>query len=183
MHGVTVKGSGYATGIQHVNSVSFNDVKVIGEMCLYGEAATFTNCKFELNNQYIWTYGCNNTTFEKCTFNTNGKAILVYNEGAGACNVVVKNCTFNATAGAKAGAIANQNCAAIEIDNFQSSGVGVAHNVTASNNTVNNNFSGEWRIKNFVDGAAVTVNGVAYETIAIDGKAMTIDADKNVTVM
>jgi hypothetical protein len=152
-------------------------------MCLYGEAVTFNNCEFELNNQYIWTYGCKNTSFNNCVFNTNGKAILVYNEGAGATNVTVKGCTFNASAGAKAGAIANQFCAAIEIDNFQNSGVGAAHTVTATDNTVGANFSGEWRIKNFVAGNAITVNGVNYEQIAIDGKLMTIDADKNVTVL
>ena len=179
--GVTVKGSGYATGVQHVNTVTYNNVKVIGEMCLYGENVVFNNCEFELNNQYIWTYGCKKSTFENCVFNTNGKAILVYNEGAGACEVAVKGCTFNASAGAKAGAIANQNCAAIEIDNFQSSGVGVAHKVTATENVVDDNFSGEWRIKNFVAGNAINVNGVDYTQIALDGELMTIDADKNVS--
>ena len=94
----------------------------------------------------------------------------------------MKNCTFNATAGAKAGAIANQNCAAIEIDNFQNSGTGAAHILITEGNTYSENFSGEWRIKNFVAGNAVTVNGAEYTTIAIDGKTMTIDADKNVTV-
>ena len=180
--GVTVKGSGYATGVQHVNTVTYKNVTVIGEMCLYGENASFTNCTFELTNQYIWVYGCKVASFDKCTFNTNGKAILVYNEGAGANDVTVRNCTFNATAGAKAGAIANQNCAAIEIDNFQSSGVGVAHKVTTSNNTVATNFSGEWRIKNYVNGNPINVNGVDYTSLAIDGKLMTIDGDKNVTV-
>ena len=184
LEGITVKGSGYATGVQHVNTVTYNNVKVVGEMCLYGEAVTFNNCEFELaNGQYIWTYGCKNSTFNNCVFNTVGKAILVYNEGAGATKVTVEGCTFNATAGAKAGAIANQNCAAIEIDNFQSSGVGVAHNITASNNTVGENFSGVWRIKNYVAGEDITVNGTAYTQIAIDGKLMTIDASKNVTVL
>ena len=184
LEGITVKGSGYATGVQHVNTVTYNNVKVEGEMCLYGEAVTFNNCEFELaNGQYIWTYGCKNSTFNNCVFNTVGKAILVYNEGAGATNVTVKGCTFNASAGAKAGAIKNQNCAAIEIDNFQNSGVGVAHNVTASENTVGANFSGEWRIKNFLAGDAINVNGTAYTQIAIDGQLMTIDADKNVTVL
>ena len=181
--GVTLKGSGYATGVQHVNNVTYKGVKVIGEMCLYGEQVVFNNSTFELNNQYVWTYGVKNAEFNGCTFNTNGKAILVYNEGAGATNVAVEGCIFNATAGAKAGAIANQNCAAIEIDNYQSSGVGVAHNVTASNNTYSDNFSGEWRIKNFVAGNPINVNGVEYTSIAVDGKLMTIDADKNVTVL
>ena len=183
LQGVTVKASGTYTGIQHVNTVTYNNVKVIGEMCLYGEKVAFNNCEFELNNQYIWTYGAKNAEFNGCEFNTNGKAILVYNEGSGATNVVVKGCKFNATAGAKAGAIANQNCAAIEIDNFQNSGKGVAHKVTATGNTVGANFSGEWRIKNYVAGNPVTVNGVDYTQIAIDGKLMTIDANKNVTVL
>ena len=180
--GVTVKGSGYATGIQHVNTVTYNDAKIVGEMCLYGERVVFNDCTFELNSQYIWTYGAKNSVFNRCVFNTNGKAILVYNEGAGGCNVEVKECVFNASAGAKAGAIANQNCAAIEIDNFQNSGVGAAHKVTTSNNQYESNFSGEWRIKNFVAGNTVTVNNVEYSSIAIDGKTMTIDSNKNVTV-
>lgn len=183
LDGVTVKGSGYATGVQHVNTVTYKNATIVGEMCLYGEENTFEDCTFELNNQYIWVYGSKVAVFTGCTFNTNGKAILVYNEGAGATKVTVKGCTFNATAGAKAGAIANQNCAAIEIDNFQSSGVGVAHEVITSENTFANHFSGEWRIKNFVAGNAITVNGTAYEQIAVDGKLMTIDASKNVTVL
>ena len=88
LEGITVNGSGFATGVQHVNTVTYNNVKVVGEMCLYGEAVTFNNCEFELaNGQYIWTYGCKNSTFNNCVFNTAGKAILVYNEGAGATNV------------------------------------------------------------------------------------------------
>ena len=185
LNGVTVQGSGYSTGVQHVNTVTYNDVKVIGEMCLYGEKVVFNGCTFELaSGQYIWTYGAKEVEFIGCTFNTAGKAILVYNEGAGASKVTVKGCTFNATASAKAGAIANQNCAAIEIDNFQSLGVGAAHEVITENNTnISENFSGEWRIKNFVAGNPVTVNGVEYTQIALNGKLMTIDADKNVTVL
>ena len=181
-NGVTIKGSGYATGVQHVNTVTYNDATIIGEMCLYGEKVVFNSCTFELNGQYIWTYGAKEVEFINCTFNTTGKAILIYNEGAGASKVTVKGCTFNATAGAKAGAIANQNCAAIEIDNHQNSGTGTAHVLVTEGNTYSDFFSGEWRIKNFVSGNAVTVNGVEYTSIAIDGKTMTIDANKNVTV-
>ena len=181
-NGVTIKGSGYSTGVQHVNTVTYNDATIVGEMCLYGEKVVFNNCTFELNGQYIWTYGAKEVEFNNCTFNTTGKAILIYNEGAGASKVTVKGCTFNATAGAKAGAIANQNCAAIEIDNHQNSGIGTAHVLITEGNTYSENFSGEWRIKNFVSGNAVTVNGVSYSQIAIDGKLMTIDASKNVTV-
>ena len=182
LHGVTIKAGQYK-GFQHSGVVTYNNVTVDGQLHCYGEKNIFNNCTFELNNSYVWTYGSKEVVFEGCTFNTNGKAILVYNEGAGATKVAVNNCTFNATAKGYAGAIANQSCAAIEIDNFQTSGVGVAHNITASNNTVGENFSGEWRLKNYVGGAAVTVNGTAYTQIAIDGKLMTIDASKNVTVL
>ena len=178
-NGVTVKGSGYSTGVQHVDTVTYNNATIVGEMCLYGEKVVFNNCTFELaKGQYIWTYSAKEVEFNNCTFNTAGKAILVYNEGAGASKVTVKGCTFNATAGDKAGAIANQNCAAIEIDNY----AGMAHTVITEGNTYSSNFSGEWRIKNFVAGNAITVNGTAYEQIAVDGKLMTIDASKNVTV-
>jgi len=183
LNGVTIKGNGYSTGIQHVDTVTYNDVTIIGEMCLYGEKVVFNNCAFELNGQYIWTYGAKEVEFNNCTFNTTGKAILIYNEGAGSSKVTVKGCTFNATAGAKAGAIANQNCAAIEIDNFQSSGTGAAHVLITEGNTYSDNFSGEWRIKNFVSGNPITVNGAEYTQIAIDGKLMTIDGNKNVTVL
>lgn len=184
LNGVTVKGSGYSTGVQHVNTVTYNDVKVIGEMCLYGDKVVFNGCTFELaSGQYIWTYGAKEVEFNNCTFNTNGKAILVYNEGAGASNVTVNGCTFNATEGAKAGDIANQNCAAIEISNFQTSGNGAAHVVTTTGNKWNDNFSGEWRIKKFIPEDPVTVNGVKYSQIAVDGKLMDIDENKNVTVL
>ena len=92
--------------------------------------------------------------------------------------VTVKNCVFNSTQGAKAGAIANQNCAAIEIHNY---GNGV--NLVTEGNTYDTNFSGEWRIKTYETGKTqVFVNGTEYKQIAVDGKLMTIDADRNVTV-
>ena len=174
-------GSDYAA--LYTPNVTYTDCTFVGPMRVGRDGAKFINCTFTgLGNDYVWTYG-NDVTFENCTFNTDGKAILIYNEGTGANDVVVEGCTFNASAGAKAGAIANQNCAAIEIDNYQSAGVGAAHKLTAEGNTFGANFSGVWRIKNFVAGNAITVNGVAYTQIAVDGKLMTIDASNNVTVL
>ena len=178
LEGVTIT-AGLYKGFQHSGVVTYNNVTIKGQLNCYGKEDIFNGCTFELDNAYVWTYGSDKTVFNNCTFNTNGKAILIYNEGAGACDVEVKNCTFNATVGAKAGAIANQNCAAIEIDNFKK----MAHKLTTSGNTINGDFSGEWRIKSYVEGAPVTVNGVEYTYIALDGKKMTIDGDKNVTVV
>ena len=187
--GVTVKGSGYATGVQHVNTVTYNNVTIDGEMCLYGAKNVFNNCTFNLAaNQYIWTYGSDVTEFNNCTFNTAGKAILVYNEGDGACEVKVDGCKFYASAAGYAGDIKNQACAAVEINNFQNptgTNNGAAHKVTYTNTNQydNTKFSGGWRIKNYEAGNPITVNGVEYTQIAIDGKLMTIDAEKNVSVL
>ena len=178
LEGVTITAGSYK-GFQHSGVVTYNNVTIQGQLNCYGKEDIFNGCTFDLDNTYVWTYGSKKTVFNKCTFNTTGKAILIYNEGAGACNVEVTNCTFNAIAGAKAGAIANQNCAAIEIDNYAK----MAHKLTTSGNTVDDEFSGEWRIKSYVEGAPVTVNGVEYTYIAVDGKKMTIDGDKNVTVV
>ena len=55
--------------------------------------------------------------------------------------------------------------------------------LTTSGNTIDSDFSGEWRIKTYYAGReAVTVNGTTYTTLALDGHTMTIDASKNVTV-
>ena len=184
--GVTIKtGTGKANGngsdyaALYSPNVTYKNCTFVGPMRVGRDGAKFINCTFtELGNDYIWTYG-NDVTFENCTFNTDGKAILVYNDGGNeVANVSVKGCKFVSTQGAKAGAIANQNCAAIEIDNY---GNGV--NLTTEGNTYDSNFSGEWRIKTYkTGGTQIFVNGTEYTTIAIDGKTMTIDANKNVTV-
>ena len=135
------------------------------------DGAKFINCTFtELGNDYVWTYG-NDCEFIGCTFNTDGKAILIYSDGGNEVSkVTVKDCVFNSTTGAKASAIANQNCAAIEIHNY---GNGV--NLTTSGNTYDSNFSGEWRIKQYENnGTTVTVNGKTYTQTALDGKLMTV---------
>ncbi len=173
----TTFGSDYAA--LYSKNVSYTDCVFSGPMRVGRDGAKFINCTFtELGNDYVWTYG-NDVTFEGCTFNTDGKAILIYSDGGSEVSqVTVKNCVFNSTTGAKASAIANQNCAAIEIHNY---GNGV--NLVTEGNTYDTNFSGEWRIKAYESGRPdIIVNGKEYTTIAIDGKIMTIDANKNVTV-
>jgi len=185
--GVTIKtGTGMANGngsdyaALYTPNVTYEDCTFVGPMRVGRDGAKFINCTFTaLGNDYVWTYG-NDVTFEGCTFNTDGKAILIYSDGGNEVSkVTVKNCTFNATQGAKAGAIANQNCAAIEIHNY-GNGVDL---VTEGNTYDTTNFSGEWRIKTYEAGKPkVFVNGTEYTQIAVDGRLMTIDADKNVTV-
>lgn len=184
--GVTIKtGTGKANGngsdyaALYSPNVTYKNCTFVGPMRVGRDGAKFINCTFtELGNDYVWTYG-NDVTFENCTFNTEGKSILIYSDGGNEVSqVTVKNCVFNSTQGAKAGAIANQTCAAIEIHNY---GNGV--DLTTEGNTYDSNFSGEWRIKTYEAGRTqIFVNGTEYTTIAIDGKTMTIDANKNVTV-
>lgn len=186
-NGVTVQGqtSGQYNGYAHAGTMTYNNCTIEGTLTIYSDSV-FTDCTFNLpKGCYIWTaWGAGEVTYENCVFNTEGKALLIYHEN-GNSTINVNNCTFNATAGDKAGAIANQTCAAIEIDN---SGKGVGTNtacnftLNTSGNTIDSDFSGEWRIKTYDPAGSVTVNGTAYTSLALDGKTMTIDASKNVTV-
>lgn len=177
--GVTIKtGTGYANGngsdyaALYTPNVTYINCTFVGPMRVGRDGAKFINCTFNsLGNDYVWTYG-NDVTFEGCTFNSDGKAILIYSDGGDEVSkVTVKDCVFNATQGAKAGAISNQNCAAIEIHNH-GNGVDL---VTEGNTYDSNFFSGEWRIKTYVSGGDdIIVNGVEYTTEALDGKLMTV---------
>ena len=181
-----VNGNGADYAALYSKNVTYNNCTFTGPMRLGRDGAKFNACTFNgLGNDYVWTYG-KSASFDGCTFNTDGKAILIYSDGptgehGAAPAVSVTNCTFNATQGAKAGAIVNQNCAAVEIHNY---GNGVT--LTTSGNTVDEDFSGVWRIKTYENrfpDSKIFVNGTEYTTIALDGKTMTIDANKNVTVL
>ena len=181
-----VNGNGADYAALYSKNVTYNNCTFTGPMRLGRDGAKFNACTFNgLGNDYVWTYG-KSASFDGCTFNTDGKAILIYSDGptgehGAAPAVSVTNCTFNATQGAKAGAIANQNCAAVEIHNY---GNGVT--LTTSGNTVDEDFSGVWRIKTYENrfpDSKIFVNGTEYTTIALDGKTMTIDANRNVTVL
>ena len=160
--GVTVIGSGYATGIQHSQKVVFEDCVIKGVQCLYADEVLIKDCTIDLTEvvDYIWTYGAKNVTFDGCTFNTNGKAILIYNEGADlVTNVTVKNCTFNATQSALA---SGATAAAIEIDSSLSTNG--HYTLTTENNKVDEDFSSEWRVKKSGTDNT-TVNGVICNAI------------------
>ena len=101
-------------GFIHTKSVTYNNVRLRGEMWLYAsETETFNNCVFDYfadsdqnhNGRYaIWVYGSRNAVFNNCVFNNefNGKAILVYGvEDFYNRNVTVNKCTFNCTGTAK----------------------------------------------------------------------------------
>ena len=88
-------GTGTYDGIV-CDELTYKNCTIKGVTTLYGKA-TFINCVFEntMANQYsIWTWGGTDVTFEDCTFNTNGKAILLFGEEK-TTNLTVNNCTFN----------------------------------------------------------------------------------------
>ncbi len=61
---------------------------------MYG-TSVFENCTFEVTgNRYnVWTWGAN-ATFTKCTFNCDGKAVLVYGQTSES-TITFTDCSFN----------------------------------------------------------------------------------------
>lgn len=143
----------------------YENCTIIGKLTLYGKA-TFVNCVFEntMANQYsIWTWGGTDVKFDKCTFNTNGKAILLYGQATEAkpTNLIVTNCTLNDRKNGAAGK------AAIEIGNDYNA----TYNLTISDCVINgfaegkNTGSKMWANKNSMDAAhlSVTIDGVKIQ--------------------
>ena len=140
------------------DELTYKNCTIKGKLTLYGKA-TFIDCVFEndMANQYsIWTWGGTDVTFEKCTFNTNGKAILLYGGAVASApptNLVVNNCIFNDSKNGAAGK------AAIEIGNDYNA----TYTLTVNNATVNGFADGKntdsklWANKNSMDTTHLTV--------------------------
>lgn len=100
------------TGLQHSGNLTYNNCIINGQVFLYGASETFNYCTFNQNSAdayNVWTYGAKDVAFNECTFNSVGKSVLVYNEGAGATDLTVTDTEFIASASA-------DGKAAIEID-------------------------------------------------------------------
>ena len=158
---VTVQaGEGTYDGIV-CDELTYKNCTIKGKLTLYGKA-TFINCTFENNmaNQYsIWTWGGTDVTFEGCTFNTNGKAILLFGEEK-TTSLTVNNCIFNDR---KDGAAEK---AAIEVGEANY-GKHNSFTLVVNNATVNGFADGKntgskiWANKNSMDAAhlSVTIDG------------------------
>ena len=149
-------GEGSFDGIV-CDELIYKNCTITGKLTLYGKA-TFIDCVFEntMANQYsIWTWGGTDVTFEGCTFNTNGKAILLYGQATAEkpTNLVVKSCTFNDRNNGAAGK------AALEIGNDYNA----TYTLTVEKATVNGFADGKntgsklWANKNSMDAAHLTV--------------------------
>ncbi len=143
----------------------YRNCTIKGVTTLYGKA-TFIDCTFEntMADQYsIWTWGGTDIKFDGCTFNTNGKAILLYGQSTAAkpTNLTVNNCVFNDRNNGSVGK------AAIEVgDDY-----GATYNLTVNKSVVNGfavNINGEntgtalWGNKNSMDAKhlSVIIDGV-----------------------
>ena len=154
---VTVQaGEGNFDGIV-CDELVYRNCTIKGKLTLYGKA-TFINCTFDntMANQYsIWTWGGTDVTFEGCTFNTNGKAVLLYGQATAEkpTDLVVNNCTFNDRKSGTAGK------AVIEVGNDYNA----TYTLTVNNTTVNGFAAGKntgstlWANKNSMDAAHLTV--------------------------
>ena len=160
---ITTNSTTY-TGYARCNGTYKNCI-INGTYTLYGES-TFENCVFNVSgNVYnIWTWGAEEIKFTGCTFNSDGKALLLYREDGGTVNLTVTGCTFNDNEG-----LVNAKKAAIEIGDSPYDDK-PTYNVTVSETRVNgyaindegtNTESKLWGNKNSMpkDRLNVTVDG------------------------
>ena len=151
------------------NDIVFKNCVINGQLTLYSNAK-FIDCTFNSISKYnVWTWGAKEALFDNCIFNNAGKAVLFYGSGSDGSTLTIKDCSFNAEKAAFSSSITNLSCAAIEIDSFY----GKDFVLNTEGNTIDSDYSGEWRIKNHV--GKITVNNVEYNTTAVDSKVLTID--------
>ena len=96
------------TGLQHTDTVVYNNCTINGKMFLYANSETFNDCHFvQKSEDYnVWTYGAKKVAFNNCTFDCVGKAVNVYIEKGNASDdaktIEVNSCTVNSTKAEKA---------------------------------------------------------------------------------
>lgn len=157
---MTIQGQeeGNYGGLAHTKKVTYNNCKIRGKITLYAGVEEFNNCTFENKNDYaIWTWGGKKVTLTGCTFNSGGKAVLLYG-GAGSSEspttvLTVTDCVFNDDD------TLNTDKAAIEIGNDY----GATYILNVTNPTVYgfaaglNTGSKVWANKNSMDAEHLTV--------------------------
>ena len=197
------KTNGNYIGLQHADTLVYNDCTINGMVFLYAVNETFNSCTFEQTSAgayNVWTYGAQNVAFNGCTFNCVGRCVLVYNEGAiDKTDLTVENTKFNASAPA-------EGKAAIEIDtSLMEGGATITVDNTTATGFANGSNSGNalWNDKKqtadtnknttvtvagekvFEPKATVvkhvSVNGTSYETLEDAIDAATPDANGVIT--
>ncbi len=104
--GVTVQwnkqNEGYQGIANGITKVVYKDCTITGTQFMYGDA-DFIDCIFESGKKQdetnydgyaVYGRGEGDLTFTDCTFNTGGRAIMLYNDGPVEVNVTLTNCVF-----------------------------------------------------------------------------------------
>ncbi len=146
------------TGYARCNA-TYNNCTINGAYTLYGESV-FNNCTLNVTGDTynIWTWGAKKVEFNGCTFNTDGKSILVYNQ---TCDVYVNDCVFNDSTN---GTGFTKSALETGVD-----GVGPKYNIYINNSTFNGFAENDKCVgyKNIVGNKNSMTNG--YLNIVIDG--------------
>ena len=102
------KTNGDYIGLQHTDTLVYNDCTVNGKVFLYAASETFNRCTFvqEVEDYNVWTYGAKSVTFTDCTFKNVGKTINAYIEGGNASSepqkIKMADCTVESSKSNKA---------------------------------------------------------------------------------
>ena len=127
---VTKVGTGYENcdyGLDG-STVTFEGITITTN--IYGDSK-FENCTFNVSGDVynIWTWGAKEIEFTGCTFNSDGKALLLYQEDDATVNLTVTDCIFNDNRGL--------DCKKAAIEIGDSSNKQAIYNVKVSNTKVN----------------------------------------------
>lgn len=102
------KTNGDYIGLQHTDTLVYNDCTVNGKVFLYAASETFNRCTFvqEVEDYNVWTYGAKSVMFNGCTFKNVGKTINAYIEGNNALSepqkIEMADCTVESSKSNKA---------------------------------------------------------------------------------
>ena len=102
------KTNGDYIGLQHTDTLVYNDCTVNGKVFLYAASETFNRCTFvqAIEDYNVWTYGAKSVTFNDCTFKNVGKTINAYIEGNNALSepqkIEMADCTVESSKSNKA---------------------------------------------------------------------------------
>lgn len=102
------KTNGNYIGLQHTDTLVYNDCTVNGKVFLYAASETFNRCTFNQTavDYNVWTYGAKAVTFNGCTFKNVGKTINAYIEGNNALSepqkIEMADCTVESSKSNKA---------------------------------------------------------------------------------
>lgn len=153
-------------------TMTYKNCTIIGQQHIYGNVS-FIGCTFDNDDEVAKTVGrytyiySGDVLVDNCDFFTQGHGLIMYSDygGGGNRTLTVKNSRFHGGQGRTAGAVINQNTAAIEIDG--SCGANYTLKLEGTN-TFDQGFSGLWRIKAMKDSVTTTIDGIAYTGTASD---------------